>query len=247
MMIDGHGLSFRELNEKIREAAQTHSEILLKNINGHRYIGCGISKSIRIVLEGTPGNDLASFLNGPTIVVEGNAQDCVGNTMNAGKIVIRGNAGDILGHSMRGGRIYVGGSVGYRCGIHIKSFKEQFPVIVIGGRAGDYLGEYMSGGMIIILGIQNGYGEDDEIAGRYMGTGMHGGNLYLAGDISGFKVSPDIERQEIPPDEKGFINDILKDYLMEMRITNLCSGELVERLGKYSAVTSRPYGKLYAY
>jgi glutamate synthase domain-containing protein 3 len=247
MMIDSNGLSFRDLNEKIREAARNHSEILVRNVMGQRYIGCGISNSVKIILQGIPGNDLASFMNGPTIIVEGNAQDGVGNTMNAGKIIIKGNAGDILGHSMRGGRIYVRGSVGYRTGIHIKSYKDQFPVIVIGGAAGDYLGEYMAGGMIIVLGIQNGSKKNEEVVGRYMGTGMHGGSLFVAGEISGYKISREISCQEIPDEEKCFLADVLNDYFSEMEIRNEGMEDIIERLGKYSAVTSRPYGKLYAY
>jgi glutamate synthase domain-containing protein 3 len=247
MMIDGHGLSSRDLNEKIRQAAGNHSEILIKNVMGQRYIGCGISGNMRIVVHGTPGNDLASFMNGPTIIVEGNAQDCVGNTMNTGKIIIKGNAGDILGHSMRGGRIYIRGSVGYRSGIHIKSFKDQFPVIVVGGHAGDYLGEYMAGGMIIVLGIHNGFRSDKEVVGRYMGTGMHGGSLFVTGEVSGYKISREISFQDTTEEEKTFLTDVLNDYIQEMEIRDVSVESLLNRLGKYSARTSRPYGKLYAY
>ena len=60
--------------------------------------------------------------------------------------IIHGGAGDIVGHSMRGGEIYIRNNVGYRCGIHMKEYLDQKPMIVVGGTAQDYLGEYMAGG-----------------------------------------------------------------------------------------------------
>lgn len=153
--ISARGLHYRELNQCIRQYIdQGTQEIEIDGVNGQRYIGGGIKASrLSISILGVPGNDLASFMEGPEIEVWGNVQDGVGNTMSAGRVAIHGQAGDILGHSMRGGRIYVRGDAGYRIGIHMKAYQDQFPVIVIGGRAGDFLGEYMAGGMIIVLGL----------------------------------------------------------------------------------------------
>ena len=53
-------------------------------------------------VNGTPGNDLASFMDGPHIVVHGNAQDGGGNTMNGGEVIVHGRAGDVTGHAMPG-------------------------------------------------------------------------------------------------------------------------------------------------
>ena len=64
-----------------------------------------ISRTTRLVLEGTPGNDMAAFLDGLEVIVSGNAQDGTANTMNAGKIVAHVHAGDTVGYAMRGGEI----------------------------------------------------------------------------------------------------------------------------------------------
>jgi len=117
LLIDAKNLNYRSLNLKIKQAVNlnknTNRVIVLKNTAGQRYIGDGIKGSTKIKIYGTPGNDLAAFMDGPEIEVFGNGQDAIGNTMNSGKIILHGDAGDILGYSMRGGEIYVKGNVGW--------------------------------------------------------------------------------------------------------------------------------------
>jgi glutamate synthase domain-containing protein 3 len=171
--IDSKNLGFKDLNFKIKDTLKNvaieygkfqHAQfltnkiepiIILKNVLGQRYIGDGIKAKARIKIYGTPGNDLAAFMDGPEIEVFGNGQDGIGNTMNSGTIIIHGDCGDIAGYSMRGGEIYIKGDVGYRSGINMKSYIEKIPVIIIGGTAGNFLGEYMAGGIIIVLGLEN--------------------------------------------------------------------------------------------
>ena len=136
----------KELNEEIKEVFAKASSITLKDVNGQRYIGCGVKGNYKLDIFGTPGNDLAAYMDGLTINVNGNVQDATGNTMNGGEIIIHGRAGDALGYAMRDGSIYVKTDVGYRCGIHMKEYKDAKPSIVIGGCAGSFLGEYMAGG-----------------------------------------------------------------------------------------------------
>lgn len=103
MEIDAKNLHYRDLNDQIHQSlGHGAKEILLRNVNGQRYIGNGIRGNLKISIEGVPGNDLAAFMDGPSIIVNSNAQDAVGNTMNSGKVVIHGHAGDVLGYGMRG-------------------------------------------------------------------------------------------------------------------------------------------------
>jgi len=245
MKIDAQYLSYRQLNEKIRDAAKEHPVITITSVMGHRYIGCGMTDPVTLIIEGVPGNDMAAFMNGPKIIVRGNAQDGVGNTMNAGKLVIHGDAGDILGHSMRGGRIYIRGSVGYRTGIHIKSFMDQFPIIVIGGCVRDYLGEYMAGGMVIVLGMNKGEGQ--EIVGRYVGTGMHAGAIFIAGKVEPYKLSPEVAGVGMTDSERILLRDVLQDYARELGLDQLDPSSLIPRFTKLAPITARPYGNIYAY
>ena len=175
MIIQAKGLSYRDINNKLRT---TDKEITVRNCLGQRFICAGMS-DVSVTLEGVPGNALGAYLNGAEITVNGNAQDAVGDTMNNGRIVIRGSVGDAVGYAMRGGSIYVKGDAGYRAGIHMKAYKEKIPVMVIGGKAGSFLGEYQAGGVIVVLGLgTNG----KKIVGNFPCTGMHGGKLILRSD-----------------------------------------------------------------
>ncbi|HDI00749.1 MAG TPA: hypothetical protein ENF74_07175, partial [Firmicutes bacterium] len=77
--IDARGLHYKALNEMVHRAIEEGAgRIILENVAGQRYIGDGLKEEVEIVIRGTPGNDLAAFMDGPRIVVEGNAQDGVG-------------------------------------------------------------------------------------------------------------------------------------------------------------------------
>jgi len=245
LRIDAKGLHYGDLNEKIHQAANSgDKELILDNVNGQRYIGDGLTGGgIKIVVNGTAGNDLAAFMDGPTITVNPSAQDGIGNTMNAGKIIIHGNAGDIVGHSMRGGRIYVRGDAGYRIGIHMKAYKHLYPVIIIGGTAGDFLGEYMAGGLIVVLGLDSE--KDVPVVGNYTGTGMHGGMIYIRGSIEDYQLGKEVGKFSLDNEDEKTLGEYLKDYCA---CFSLDFGEIMDsRFIKLSPSSHRPYGKLYAY
>jgi len=258
--IDSDRLNFRDLNLRIKELL-TDDEcsrqipiIELKNILGQRYIGDGIKAKAKIKIYGTPGNDLAAFMDGPEIEIFGNGQDGVGNTMNSGEIIIHGDCGDILGYSMRGGQIYIKGNVGYRSGIHMKSYLEKVPAIIIGGKAGNFLGEYMAGGIIIVLGINEANNKNNQInarqsiVGDYVGTGMHGGTIYIRGEVEDYKLGREVNESSIDIADR----EILKKYIFKFceyfkfsksEIGNVDLKEFI----KLTPHSHRPYGKLYAY
>jgi len=145
-VIDARGVYYQQLNTQIKEAFLAgENEVTLMNVGGQRYIGDGISGNQKIVINGTPGNDMSAFMDGLEITVNGNAQDAMANTMNDGRIIVHGSAGDTVGYAMRGGEIYIKGNVGYRVGIHMKEYLEKKPAIIIGGKAGDFFGEYVRG------------------------------------------------------------------------------------------------------
>jgi glutamate synthase domain-containing protein 3 len=265
-IIDADNIDYRTLNYTVRkiikeinvsrdsEKFNKIDRIELNNVLGQRYIGDGIQGEISISINGTPGNDLAAFMDGPGIEIFGNVQDGTGNTMNSGKVVVHGSAGDILGYSMRGGEIYVMGDVGYRSGIHMKSYLEKFPVIVIGGKAGHFLGEYMAGGIIIVLGLDIRPGkqknfylfDDDEIVGDYVGTGMHGGQIFIRGEVNNQKLGKEIIKSKISKEDEEDIKKYINNYF------SYFGNDSKEKLNvsdfiKLTPFSRRPYGKLYAY
>ena len=243
-VIDARGIYYQQLNNLIKEAFRNgETGINLKNVGGQRYIGDGITGKQKIVIDGTPGNDMSAFMDGLEIVVNGNAQDAMANTMNDGRIIVHGSAGDTVGYAMRGGEIFIKGNVGYRVGIHMKEYMEKKPVIVIGGNAGDFFGEYMAGGIMLLLGLNLPDGE--EIAGNYCGTGMHGGVIYVRGDIESYKLGKEVKLVDADENDMEIIKTQVKkfckyfdfdfDYIMNKKF---------KKLYPYN---KRPYGNLYAY
>lgn len=244
MKIDAAGLHYRQLNEQIKAAAeQGETEFDLVNICGHRYIGCGIDKQIRIRIEGIPGNDLGAFMSGPQIWCSENAQDGIANTMNDGLIVVPGHAGDVMGYSMRGGQVYIRGNAGYRIGIHMKSYEGREPVVIIGGRVRDYCGEYLAGGKLIVLGLDLPPGEP--IVGRYCATGMHGGTLYIRGEVPPDRVRKGVTVEQTDEQDGPVLRGVLEPYCAQFKLD--LDELLAAPFTRIVSHTTRPYGQLYAY
>ncbi len=245
-VLDAYGIHYRLLNERIRElVAEGCERIELRNVNGQRYLGTGLmDKQLRISVHGTPGNDLAAFMDGPRIEVFGNAQDAVCNTMNSGKVVIHGHAGDVLGYGMRSGKMFVRGKVGYRVGIHMKAYENHIPVIIAGGTAGDFFGEYMAGGILVLLGLDRK--PEEKIVGDWCGTGIHGGVIYIRGEVESHQLGKEVGVVEkIEAKEMDELTALLRDYCAEF---NLSLEDILKKpFLKLFPFSTRPYGKLYAY
>ena len=244
LQIDAMNLHYRDLNAELREAVKDGTQhIELRNIYGQRYLGTDLHHPVKIHIHGTPGNDLASFMDGPHIVVHGNAQDGCGNTMNGGQVVIHGRAGDATGHSMRGGKIFVRDDVGYRVAIHMKEYQDQRPVIVIGGTAQHFLGEYMSGGVLIVLGLD--LLPDERHTANFIGTGMHGGVMYIRGELDDYQLGKEVGAVPLEQTDLQLLHELVGEFA-----SHFCRDEteiLSKPFTKLVPLSLRPYGRLYAY
>lgn len=254
--LDATGVYYRDLNQRLRQIVDRDGEVdkvILRQIHGQRYIGTDLDRRVEIEIHGTPGNDLAAFLNGQRIVVHGNAQDGCGNTMNDGEVVVHGHAGDILGMSMRGGKIFVRDDVGYRIGIHMKEYRDKVPTLVIGGTAQDFLGEYMAGGRVIVLGLDLADGEYHHA--NFVGTGMHGGVIYLRGNVHDYQLGKEVGvvRPGDPLWTEGdwaALRQYVGEYLAHFggdpegsRLEAILAAPFIKLYAKYL----RPYGPLYSW
>ncbi len=240
--IDAKGIHYRVLNDRIRELVDRGEDhIVLRNVNGQRYIGDGITREVKIDIYGVAGGDLGAFMNGPRITVYGNAQDGAGNTMNGGKIVVHGMAGDVCGYGMRGGKLYILRDCGYRVGIHMKGYKHLIPTIVIGGTAGEFLCEYMAGGRVIVLGM---FGRTPGVlTGDYLATGMHGGSIFLRGRVDRHFMGKEVGEVPLTEEDRRFLRETIKDFAREFELN---AEEILDaEFTKLIPVTHRPYGSLY--
>ncbi len=227
---------FKEANEEIREALQSSDTVLLNDVFAQRYIGCAMPEGKHLKINGTPGNDMACYMDGGEIEVFGNAQDQIGNTMNGGSVVIHGRCGDAAGYAMRGGEIFIRDDSGWRVGIHMKQYQDKCPTIVIGGDSGSFLGEYMAGGLLLLLGK----------AGEYLATGMHGGVIYLKNRLPEEQVASGLVQESVDAEDRRVIAGLLKRYNgyfdeeVEAQPTD-ASGFF-----KLRPASSRPYASMYA-
>ncbi|WP_287583549.1 hypothetical protein [Candidatus Borrarchaeum sp.] len=242
-VIDAESLTFRELNELVYHAATIDKVDYLKleNVNGQRYIGTGLKDvKLKIDVFGTPGQDLAAFMRGPTIEIFGNTQDGVGNTMDAGEIIIHGNIGDIAGYGMRGGEILAQGNGGYRIGIHMKEYHNKKPVIIIGGSVGDFCGEYMAGGTIIVLGMNRKNGSP---VGEWVGTGMHGGKIFIRGKVTEDQLGVGTKMHVAKEQDMKKVESTLQKFstLFGIPLEKLLDGEFIV----VKPVSHRPFAGLY--
>jgi len=238
--VDARYLDYRALNTILRGLGNPEKTVHVMNVLGQRYIGTGMKASMELHVHGTPGNDLAAFMDGGKVVIHGNAQDGAGNTMNGGTIVVHGRAGDIAGYSMRGGEMYIRDDVGYRCGIHMKQYGNQVPTIVVGGAAQDYLGEYMAGGILVVMGLT--LGQERVHRARFAGTGMHGGVIYLRGKSQ--HLCGDVQIEPLGSEDLGRLNGAIDSFVKHFGAPR---GEVgAEEFMKLVPRSARPYGEHYA-
>lgn len=240
-MIEAGLTPFQELNDKIKAELEKKNKCVVKNVNGQRYIGCAIDAGKTVEVHGTPGNDMACYLNGGKVEVFGNCQDAVGNTMNGGEIIVHGHSGDAMGYGMRDGQIYIKDNVACRGGIHMKEFEQMKPVLVIGKNAGSFLGEYMAGGTIVLLGL--GMKKGEKLFGSHCASGMHGGKIFVRGNFPKDCLSPNIKVSSLTDEDKKELITYVKKYCKDFGAD---FDEIMSKpFKKLIPATSRPYANLY--
>ncbi len=234
-------IHYNELNNSIKAIAEKPGEIVVHEVYGQRYMGCGLKTHTKLTVHGTLGNDSACYMDGATVEVFGNAQDGIANTMNDGRLIVHGNCGDIMGYAMRGGEVFIEGYVGYRSGIHMKEYMDKVPLIVVGAKGGDFLGEYMAGGRIVVLGL--GLAEGELSAGKFFGTGMHGGKMFIRGSVNEALMGREIAQSPLDAEDEAFLKGVIKRYTDYFGAD--VSSVQISDFKKYQPKSKRPYGNMY--
>lgn len=241
MSIEAGLTRYEQVNNLIKAELESKNKVTVKDVNGQRYIGCALDEGKIIEVHGTPGNDMACYLNGGRVVVYGNCQDAVGNTMNGGEIVVHGHSGDAMGYGMRDGQIYIRDNVACRGGIHMKEFREMRPVLVIGQNAGSFLGEYMAGGTIVLLGLN--LKRREKLFGTHCASGMHGGKIFVRGNFPKENLSPNIKVTNLDAEDAKELEQYVKRYCKHFDADY--NKIMSKKFKKLVPATSRPYANLY--
>jgi glutamate synthase domain-containing protein 1/glutamate synthase domain-containing protein 3 len=166
------------------------NNIIVFAAHGQRFMGCGMgprSKGLRIDVYGSPGDYLASGLDGAELRVHTNGQDQLGQILADGKLVVYGDVGQTFLYGGKGGEAYVMGNAAGRPLINAVGR----PKVVINGTCLDYLAEsFMAGnplyggGFAIVNGVAfDGRGDLEELPEPYPGGNLFslasGGAIYV--------------------------------------------------------------------
>lgn len=167
--IDASNTTARTLNRELRKLTNNGiKKVTLKGVDGIHYLAAGLSGSVSLMIDGSPGYFLGTMMNGPEITVTGNTGWFAGDNMTEGTLTIKGHTGDGLGQYMNNGRIVVTGDAGDRVGALMRG-----GTILVGGDTGIMTGLYMISGKIIVLGN----------IGDFAGEMMIGGEIYFSGKV----------------------------------------------------------------
>ena len=173
--LDAHGLSTREINERLRQLLHggagtvdvlhpgsrhslavgflDHPGAVVRFHGDVGYFCGGLSDGLDVAVDGNAGWSLGADMMDGSIVVGGNSGSSTGASMRGGLVVVKGDAGARSAIAGKGGTLVIGGSTGYMSG-----FMNQRTRLVVCGDAGPgfgdsmYEGELFCGGRIAELG-----------------------------------------------------------------------------------------------
>jgi len=167
-----------------------YRRFVIVHTRGHRFIGNGFgteTSDVRMDVYGSPGDYLASGIDGMEIRVHNNAQDQLAQIMKAGKLVVYGDVGQTFGYAAKGGETYILGNAAGRPMINAVGK----PRVIINGTCLDYLAEsfmagdpHNGGGFVVLNGIHlNDDGQIEDLETPYPGGNLFslasGGALYV--------------------------------------------------------------------
>jgi len=164
----------------VRLYQQGHRRFIIVRAQGQRFIANGLgpdTHGLRIDVYGSPGDYLASGIDGAEVVVHGSAQDQVAQIMKGGRLTIYGDVGQTFLYAAKGGEAFVLGNAAGRPLINAVGH----PRVVINGTCLDYLaescmaGDPLNGGGFVVV---NGVFFDDDCQLLELDTPYPGGNLF---------------------------------------------------------------------
>jgi glutamate synthase domain-containing protein 3 len=191
--IDASGLSVREVNTRLRDAAEQGSEmIVLHHPAAQHNIGVGLVHPVKLTIKGSGGYFCMGLCDGPEVDVEGNVGWAFADNLLAGRMVVTGNAGAVCGVGMRDGELLIRGNIGSRAGQVMKG-----GAIVCCGRAGFRAGSMMMGGRLVILGD----------AEQNVGEFIMDGEIFVAGKIA--NLGEDAVQTDLQPHDGEQLDQLL--------------------------------------
>lgn len=154
--------------------------LIVHGTKGHRFLASGLGPNtagLQVDIYGSPGDYLASGIDGATVTVHASGQDQLAQIMKGGRLVVHGDVGQTFMYGAKGGDAFVLGNAAGRPLINAVGH----PRVVINGTCLDYLaesfmaGDPFNGGGFVVL---NGLAFDPSSGIQPMDTPYPGGNLF---------------------------------------------------------------------
>lgn len=193
--IECAGKSIREITLAVRRAAEEHAEIVLEHPAARHNLAIGVTRPVKIVVNGTAGYFCGGMLKEGTVHVRGNCGWSVGSDQMSGTIVVEGNASASAGAAMRGGILVIKGNAGPRTGISMKG-----GTLVVGGTVGYMSAFMMQKGTMVVCGD----------AREGLGDSLYEGRIFVGGEID--EPGNGVAIQEPTAEDEAYLVDLLDTY-----------------------------------
>ena len=97
--------------------------------------------------------------------------------------------------------------------------------------------------LLIVLGLTLRPGERH--TADFIGTGMHGGVMYIRGELEDYQLGKEVGQVAMEEADHALLRELVEEYAFHF---GRDAGDILDRpFTKLIPLSSRPYGRLYAY
>ncbi len=184
----------RKLNRSLQGLDPTSNETEWRILNpqGSHAVAVGLTKPLKIVVEGHVGFYCGGMNKEAEIEVQGHAGPGVAENMMSGLVRVTGNASQSAGASGHGGLLVIEGDAASRCGISMKGID-----IVVGGSVGHMSAFMAQTGNLVVLGD----------AGASLGDSIYEARLFVRGSVD--SLGSDCVEKELRPEHEETLRALL--------------------------------------
>ena len=184
----------RGLNRALQGLSEGSNETQWQVLNpqGGHSIAVGLTRPLKVVIEGHAGFYCGGMNKDADIEVHGHVGPGAGENMMSGTLKISGNASQSAGASGHGGLLVIKGDASSRCGISMKGID-----IVVGGSVGHMSAFMAQSGNLVVCGD----------AGANLGDSIYEARLFVRGNVE--SLGADCIEKEMRPEHLETLADLL--------------------------------------
>lgn len=184
----------RALNRTLQGLTEDTNETEWRVLNpqGSHAVAVGLTRPLKVVIEGHVGFYCGGMNQLSEIDVRGHAGPGVAENMMSGSVRVRGNASQSAGATGHGGLLVIEGDASSRCGISMKGID-----IVVGGAVGHMSGFMAQSGNMVICGD----------AGANLGDSIYEARIFVRGAVE--SLGADCVEKEMREEHLAVVSELL--------------------------------------